>query len=82
MSNYLIQRVTKSTGGGPGAVDFVDPDTFFASGMLFAYPTTLGTQTIAAGYTCEAYGPLTIPSGVTLTVNGVLYVDSRSLVTL
>lgn len=82
MSNYRVPRMLLNASGGTSGMDLIDTDVWVASGLIPVFPTTLATQTIAAGNGAHVYGTLTVPSGVTLTVNGILYVDSRSTVTL
>lgn len=44
------------------------------------YPTTLAnSQTIPSGYQSLLYGPITIPSGVTLTIGGALWITNPVL---
>jgi hypothetical protein len=74
---YKTQRASFNSSGGIDGIDFMD------CGLIPVYKTTLSaSQTIAADEAAHMFGPITIPSGITLTVNGALFVDSRGYVNL
>lgn len=74
---YKIQRTSFNASGGIDGIDYID------CGLLPVSRSTLSAnQTIAAGEVASVYGPITIPSGITLTVNGIVYIDNRGYISL
>ena len=63
--------------GGPNGLEEVLSGQSGSLPNIPVYKTTLSaSQTIAAGERADLYGPITIPNGVLLTVNGFLKVRS------
>ncbi len=72
---YKIQRTSFNTSGGINGVDYID------CGTIPVYKKTLAvSQTIAADEAAQVFGPITIPSGLTLTINGTIYIDNRGYI--
>ena len=92
INNSVNGKVFLCKNPAAGAAVWVEPGTWnYLSGVpssfppaapfsgLQTYKTTLAvSQTIAAGERADVYGPITIPPGITLTVNGFLKVWSDS----